>query len=156
MGKANRKGFEASSQSQKRHEEIWERVTMPPLYQKMPRWSVRENKSPLPPPQKITATEELLYMSVCSHGFNLLTYSNYSYSRLIYVWQLYVKRSSLQQNNTCLQAALGNMMCSDAVWGSYLAKKISLTLPVQADFSLFAVGPWFFVSPWWRAAMLTS
>lgn len=34
----------------------------------------------------------------------------------------------------------GNMMCSDAVWGIYLAKKISLTLPVQADISLFAVG----------------
>lgn len=36
------------------------------------------------------------------------------------------------------------MMFSDAMLGSDLAKKISLTLPVQTDFSLFAVG---FLSP---------
>lgn len=69
---------------------------------------MRENKNPLPPPQKITATEKLLYISVCSRGFNLLTCSDYYYSRLICVWQLYVKKMfPLAEQHSCLQAGQG-------------------------------------------------
>lgn len=69
---------------------------------------VRENKNLLSPPQKITATEKLLYISVYSHGFNLQTCSNYSYSRLIYVWQFYIKKMlPLPEQHPCLQAGRG-------------------------------------------------
>ena len=93
---------------------------------------MRENKNPLPPPQKITATEKLLYISVCSHGFNLLTCSNYSYSRLIYVWQLYIKKMfPLTEQRSCLQAGRGEydmLRCNvNQPFGQTFHENISVT-----------------------------
>lgn len=112
---------------------------------------VRENKDPLHPPQKIIATEKLLYVSVCSHSFNLLTCSNYSYSTLIYVWQLYIKKKfSLTEQCSCLQAGRGEYHMFrwnvNQSFGQFFHENISATGYAQWFF-LICSGPSVFCLP---------
>lgn len=106
-----------------------------------------ENKNLLPPPQKITATEKLFYISVCSRGFNLLTCSNDSFSKLIYVWQLHIsKMFPLTGQHSCLQAGREEYDMFrrnvNQSFGQTFRENVSAT-PCAHWFSLIAVGPRF-------------